>query len=236
LPHFVELADQLIIKLASHNEYNQLPYGDREIKARIKLDLILKSMLCFAYECSGEGSQRYTAAAICACRRENNQETLAFLQSLAATWLSHLLFVYKWTCIVAKHALSTENSQDKWFPQIANERNSLGYMPPPTWEKTAAQMDVGASENREDKFKFRGKYDVDLIKHSILTIIQVLKRDGYRCVITNLPDENYPSLPPEEEDSMIGTIGCHRRVALSFGVQPQSEIIVKIAAADRSVC
>jgi hypothetical protein len=68
LPHLVERADQLIVKLASH-EYNQLPYGDREIKARIKLDLILKSMLCFAYECGGEGSQRYTAAAICACRR-----------------------------------------------------------------------------------------------------------------------------------------------------------------------
>jgi hypothetical protein len=101
LSHLVEQAEKLITTLASHETYNQLPYGDREIKARIKLHLILESMLHYAHDCGGEGGKRYTAAAICVCCREDDDQTLGFLQDLAATWLSHLLFVCEWLCSVA---------------------------------------------------------------------------------------------------------------------------------------
>ena len=102
LSHLVEQAEKLIATLASHKTYNQLPYGDREIKAKIKLHLILESMLHYAHDCGGEGGKRYTAAAICVCCREDGDQTLGFLQDLAATWLSHLLFVCKWLYSVAK--------------------------------------------------------------------------------------------------------------------------------------
>ena len=102
LSHLVEQAEKLIATLASHKTYNQLPYGDREIKAKIKLHLILESMLHYAHDCGGEGGKRYTAAAIYVCCREDGEQTLGFLQDLAATWLSHLLFVCKWLYSVAK--------------------------------------------------------------------------------------------------------------------------------------
>jgi len=102
LSHLVEQAERLIATLASHKTYNQLPYGDREIKAKIKLHLILESMLHYAHDCGGEGGKRYTAAAICVCCREDGDRTLGFLQDLAGTWLSHLLFVCKWLYSVAK--------------------------------------------------------------------------------------------------------------------------------------
>jgi hypothetical protein len=105
LSHLVEQAEKLIATLASHKTYNQLPYGDREIKAKIELHLILESMLHYAHDCGGEGGKRYTAAAICVCCREDGDQTLGFLQDLVATWLSHLLFVCKWLYSVAKSVL-----------------------------------------------------------------------------------------------------------------------------------
>jgi hypothetical protein len=59
------------------------------------LDRVLTAMLSSAYTCGGEGGMRYTAAAIYACRYEDNEMTLRYLQSLGTTWVSHLLFVRK---------------------------------------------------------------------------------------------------------------------------------------------
>jgi hypothetical protein len=93
LPNLEKQAQSLIKELASHPVYNRLLYGDSETRARIRLDRVLHSMPFYAFECGGEGGKRYTSSAICACRREDNDVTLAYLQSLASTWLSHLLFV-----------------------------------------------------------------------------------------------------------------------------------------------
>ncbi|KAF9505838.1 hypothetical protein BS47DRAFT_487664 [Hydnum rufescens UP504] len=176
LPNLEEQAQSLIKELGSHPVYNQLSYGDSEIRARIKLDRILYSMLFYAYECGGDGGKRYTASAICACRRENNDVTLAYLQSLASTWLSHLLFVFK--------ANGSHKVQINSTPSIIMS---------PTVEDTAAQVEVGATENHKDNFK-----------------TAVLKRDGYRCVATGEADVDHPGpLSSDEEFESISTEGCH---------------------------
>ncbi|KAF9507273.1 hypothetical protein BS47DRAFT_1321384 [Hydnum rufescens UP504] len=133
-------------------------------------------MLFYAFECGGEGGKRYTASAICACRREDNDVTLAYLQSLASTWLSHLLFVFK------------ANGSHKL--QINATPSTIAT---PTLEDTAGRMEVGATENRIDRFK-----------------TALLKRDGYRCVATGKIDVDHPGpLSPQEEEETIGTVGCH---------------------------
>jgi len=71
LTDLVDQAMKLAVLLASREEYN------RPLHAPPK------------------GGKRYTASAIYSCRRQDNKDTLGCLQSLATTWLSHLLFVFK---------------------------------------------------------------------------------------------------------------------------------------------
>jgi hypothetical protein len=99
LTDLVDQAMKLTVTLASHKEYNKPLRAPP--KVRIKLDRILTSMLYYAYDCGGEGGKRYTASAIYSCRRQDNKETLENLQSLATTWLYHLLFTCKWKSFIA---------------------------------------------------------------------------------------------------------------------------------------
>ena len=90
-----ERANSLIGTLADdrHKEYNTLPY----VQTDLKLHLILKAMLAHAEGCGGKAGKRYTVSAICACHEGeyDSEATLAGLQDLATTWLSHPLFVCK---------------------------------------------------------------------------------------------------------------------------------------------
>jgi hypothetical protein len=93
LDQLVDRAEKLVKKLASSDEFNKLP--PKGPKSDLILDRVLTAMLSSAYACGGEGGMRYTASAIYACRYEDNEMTLRYLQSLGTTWVSHLLFVRK---------------------------------------------------------------------------------------------------------------------------------------------
>jgi len=57
---------------------------------------------------------------------------------------------------------------------------------------------------------------------------QVLKRGGYRCVATGVPDINHPALAPEEEAGALKTIGCHilrRAIAVFDGSENKPKSI-----------
>jgi hypothetical protein len=97
-------AKDMISNLSSHNVYNRV--GTEYTSSNmfdVKLHRILESMLNYAGECGGENGLRYTAAAIFACYQQDDEETLKYLQSLATTWLSHLLYVCKWSFFVPRH-------------------------------------------------------------------------------------------------------------------------------------
>jgi hypothetical protein len=103
-------ARQFINDLEQSKQYNRPIYGPPSIKRDVDLAKILGAMLTHAHGCGGVRGLRYTASAICACHGvvvedsvessgntddEVNSRKLAYLQSLATTWLSHLLFVCK---------------------------------------------------------------------------------------------------------------------------------------------
>lgn len=72
-----------------------------------------------------------------------------------------------------------------------------------------------------------------MTKHGrILTMTQVLKRDGYRCVATGVPDINHPALAPEEEAGALKTIGCHilrRAIAVFDGSENNRSRSVRLS-------
>jgi hypothetical protein len=87
-------AQALITTLSSDASYNAPLYGDLEFKETTKLHRILEALLYYAHDCGGDNGKRYTACAICACSEVGEDDMiLPRLQSLATTWLSHLLFV-----------------------------------------------------------------------------------------------------------------------------------------------
>jgi hypothetical protein len=84
----------LIATLRDSASFNAPPYGDAEFKERHKLHRTLDAMLHYAQDCGGDKGKRYAACAICACSEIGEDHLiLPRLQSLATTWLSHLLFV-----------------------------------------------------------------------------------------------------------------------------------------------
>ena len=106
LSNLADRAEKMIPKLASHDRYNQLDSNTSKTTVNVRLDRILTSMLHYAEDCGGEKSKRYTAAAICACYLRDEEESLKYLQSLATTWLSHLLYVCKQTVsVLSRHNL-----------------------------------------------------------------------------------------------------------------------------------
>ena len=113
LSSFADRAKAMIAMLASHDSYNQI---SRDYTSKAMIDVkphrILDSMLHYAEGCGGEYGKQYAAAAICACSHQENKETLKYLQSLATTWLSHLLYVCQRRLSAAKHTYDlVQNSQ-----------------------------------------------------------------------------------------------------------------------------
>jgi hypothetical protein len=99
-------ARSFIDDLKNSREYNTPLHGGSKIRKEVQLHRILEAMLHYSFECGKEVGRRYTACAICAChgtgdviktldgdKPDRNEKKLAYLQSLATTWLSHLLFV-----------------------------------------------------------------------------------------------------------------------------------------------
>ena len=228
LTHLVDRATELIAKLASNEDYNKPLFSPP--KSKIKLDRILTSMLHYAYDCGGEGGKRYTASAIYSCHRKDDKETLGYIQSLATTWLSHLLFVckqrYLFCCLTYSKLLSTVKANGSHKSQFNPNPSDNAT---PTRGGTAQQMDIGAPNDREKRFKSAVCTAFIFIYSRILIVTKLLKRDGYRCKATGMPDIEHPSLPPNEEDNMVGTIGCHilRRAIAVFdgGVNHQSKSV-----------
>jgi hypothetical protein len=207
LADIVNRAEDLIAKLASHEEFDRLPYGSPD--NQLKLSRALTAMLHYAEDCGGQGGKWYTGSAICACRCDEKEATLRGLQSLGTTWVSHLLFVCKWTCCLALRVLTRCRNLVK-----GNGSHKLQQNPEPseyatlTLDDTFSQMVDGGPENRADKFK----NDVSTTPNELLLmigldVIQLLKRDGYRCVATGLHDVHDPKWQPDH-DVYIETQAC----------------------------
>jgi hypothetical protein len=89
-------AQTLIATLSNNPTLNAPPYGDAEFREQHRLHRTLDAMLHYALDCGGVKGKRYAACAICACSEIGEDHLiLPRLQSLATTWLSHLLFVCK---------------------------------------------------------------------------------------------------------------------------------------------
>ena len=104
LSSLVENATNLINKLADNNQKNNYTYGG----STLQLHAVLREMLRHAGDCGGEYGRRYAASAICACAIGDDPDTPQMLHDLAETWLSHLLFICKYTRL-------TGRTQPNWF-------------------------------------------------------------------------------------------------------------------------
>ena len=96
LDALVKAANTLVDELASNEEKNTYKYGG----STLKLHPVLRAMLVHADGCGGKQGTRYTAAAILGCVVNDNSEsadTLQMLHDLAVTWISHLLFICKYS-------------------------------------------------------------------------------------------------------------------------------------------
>jgi hypothetical protein len=102
--HLVDQAQKLVKMLSSSAEFKKLLPGAPE--CNLMLDRVLAAMLSSARACGDEGGMRYTTSAIYTCCYEDNEMTLRYLQSLGTTWVSHLLFVRKWTRRVCRTTCS----------------------------------------------------------------------------------------------------------------------------------
>ncbi|KAF9512265.1 hypothetical protein BS47DRAFT_1394394 [Hydnum rufescens UP504] len=192
LAQLVDRAERLVKKLSSSDEFNKLPPNGP--KSDLMLDRVLTAMLSSAYACGGEGGVRYTAAAIYACRYEDSEMTLRYLQSLGTTWVSHLLFVLRGNASHKTQLNSTPSEQAT-----------------PTWDRTAVELEAGAPENRE-------------ANRILNTTVQVLKRDGYQCVVTGLRDKSHPLSPPSQNPIKANASHIFRRaIAVYDGDDPDSK-------------
>ena len=87
-------AQTLIVTLRDNATFDVPPYSDAKFREQHKLHWTLDAMLHYAEDCGGDKGKRYAACAICACSEIGEDHLiLPRLQSLATTWLSHLLFV-----------------------------------------------------------------------------------------------------------------------------------------------
>ncbi|KAM6494482.1 hypothetical protein JOM56_010843 [Amanita muscaria] len=86
-------AECFIDELGSEQGKDEIEYRGETFQAHG----VLRAMLEHAEGCGsgGEYGKRYTATAICACvqDKQDGEETLDALHDLAATWVSHFLFV-----------------------------------------------------------------------------------------------------------------------------------------------
>ncbi|KAF9512270.1 hypothetical protein BS47DRAFT_1363277 [Hydnum rufescens UP504] len=203
LAQLVDRAEKLVENLSSSSKFNKLPPNGP--KSDLMLDRVLRAMLSSAYTCGGEGGMRYAAAAIYACRYEDNQMTLRYLQSLGPPGF----------LICSSSGSASHRTQMNSTPEQAT----------PTWDRTAVELEAGAPENREDKFRAAASAMPHLFKRSrILNIIvQVLKRDGYQCVVTGLRDKSHPLFPPSQNPIKTNASHIFRRaIAVYDGDDPDS--------------
>jgi hypothetical protein len=110
-------------------------------------------------------------------------------------------------------------SQGERFSHNANEFDSL---------RTGVELEAGAPENRQDKFRAAASTTPNLFKSNrILNItVQVLKRDGYQCVVTGLRDKSHPLFPPSQNP--VKTKASHifrRAIAVYDGDDPENKTV-----------
>ena len=98
LQELVDAAEKIINNKSTPDSKSTFKYkkGDDEIS--VQLDKVMIAMLSCAEECGGERGQRYVAAAILGCSKED--DVVGALASLGTTWLTHLLFICQFSYLL----------------------------------------------------------------------------------------------------------------------------------------
>ncbi|KIL66743.1 hypothetical protein M378DRAFT_160219 [Amanita muscaria Koide BX008] len=177
LHELVSHAECFIDELGSEQGKDEIGYRGEKFQAHG----VLRAMHEHAEGCGGEYGKRYTATAICACvkDKQDGEETLDALHDLAATWVSHFLFIFKCRGHVQQ--------LDKMPSEIATPTDSgIGT---PTEMGTPTDSTIGTPTEMGTPTEI-GTPTLDEDKSNLRD--EVLRRDGYRCVVSKLIDFNHP--------------------------------------------
>ncbi|KAF5325234.1 hypothetical protein D9619_009581 [Psilocybe cf. subviscida] len=93
LQELVDTATNTVNEVFAVNPKSIFTYKGADGGVSVHLDKVMLAMLAFAGDCGGESGQRYVAAAISSCLKE--EDVVGALAGLGITWLTHLLFVFK---------------------------------------------------------------------------------------------------------------------------------------------
>ncbi|EDR06274.1 uncharacterized protein LACBIDRAFT_328943 [Laccaria bicolor S238N-H82] len=180
-------------------------------KATVNLHAVMSAMLTCVEECGGESGKRYVASAIISCGRKGDDNTIELLAALGTTWLTHLLFIYKFQRLVSERAETTKRSSMKNLPSR---------LATPTLNCTTSE-DRERSRNRRRAFK---KY--------------IMVRDGYTYVIIGRQDLSHPSPDPTSDFYPVSLEVCHNlpRVISSFDNDRKSDSTCISLIRDRFLC
>lgn len=91
LQELVVQAKKMINEILAPHPRHIFRYKKNFAEICVELDKVMLAMLTCVEECGGIDGKRYAACAIVACYKQ--EDVVAALEALGATWLTHFLFI-----------------------------------------------------------------------------------------------------------------------------------------------
>ncbi|KDQ53343.1 hypothetical protein JAAARDRAFT_197509 [Jaapia argillacea MUCL 33604] len=208
-PLFTQKVQELILDISLHTEElvleaNKLihrlsktpedEYRYDESKPGVKLHAILRELIDHAKSCGGTRGRRYAACAVVACSIDNKQDSTRTLQLLQELGQTWLShFLF-----VFRVNASDSAQLDASLIHSGDSTPTLKHM----------HMPSNISQGHIDAEAFRS---------------ELLKRQGYRCPLSNQPDVSLPDMSNTDANHSVNLIGCHifKRGVAAFKYEPK---------------
>jgi len=120
LQELVDAAEKVLNEKFAPEPQSTYTYKKESETISVNLTAVMSTMLACAEECGGESGKRYVASAIVACSRKGGHgDVVEALAALGTTWLTHLLFICQFCCLVMNKKSDIFLSQNEQEPRNA---------------------------------------------------------------------------------------------------------------------